>query len=444
MKEKFKFRIKIPKQIHLQMLDDLNRPHPFAFERVGFLYTTSILLKDNTVIILAKDYIAVDDENYIEDKNVGAKINSTAIRIAMQKMLDNNEGCFHVHLHSHKGIPYPSYTDNKGLPNIAKSFSNISKFQANGYVILSENSFNISILYADEELFFKPELISIIGYPLKLQFSLIKRNKTNKILDRQSFLGETSQFLFENIKVGIVGYGGGGSHIGQQLAHLGVTNIVVFDNDIVEESNLNRLIGAWYSDLKNSVFKTTVAKRIIKKILPKANVTCVNNRWQENPELIQKCDIVIGCIDSYSERQQIESECRRYLIPYIDIGMDVYKIENEPYSMSGQIILSMPNSPCMNCFGFITEKKIGIEAAKYGNAGGRPQVVWANGVLASTAVGIFVDLITGWTGLKDRLVYLSYDANSGTINEHIRLKHCDDKCVHYNPNEIGIPKYIRL
>jgi len=100
------------------------------------------------------------------------------------------------------------------------------------------------------------------------------------------------------------------------------------------------------------------------------------------------------------------------------------------YSMSGQILLSMPGSACQSCYGYLTEKKLGKEAEKYGKVGGRPQVVWPNSVLASTAVGILVDLITGWTKETNKEVYLSYDGNSGKIEEHIRLRFSPKCCEH--------------
>lgn len=444
MKNSSKLRFKINKAIHLQMLEDLQREHPFAYERVGFLFTTSKKLQDNTVIILAKEFIPVDDIHYIEDNNVGAKINSNAIRKAMQRIMENNEGCFHVHLHNHMGVPSPSFTDNKSLPDVVESFANISQNQANGILILSKNSFYASIKLDNEKHFKKPEIISSVGYPFKFRFPIAKKSITKESQDRQSFLGPDSQIIFENIKVGIVGYGGGGSHIGQQLAHLGVENILIFDNDKVEESNLNRLIGAEVNDVKKEVLKTSVANRLIKRISPKSQLSCINSRWQQNPEQLQSCDVVFGCVDSYAERQQLEAECRRYLIPYIDIGMDVYKVEDEPPMMSGQVILSMPGTSCMRCLGFLTEKKLAIEAAKYGNIGGRPQVVWSNGVLASTAVGVFVDLVTGWTGSENKVIYLSYQGNLGMLTDHIRLEYSDKICNHYLSEEIGTPVFKKL
>ena len=442
-KSNYKIRFKLPKRIHKEMLEDLKRPHRFSHERVGFLFTTSKQLANNTIIVLAKEYIPVDDADYILDENVGAKINSFAIRKAMQRILENKEGCFHVHLHNHKGVPSPSSIDKKGLPGIPKSFANVSQNQANGILILSKDAFYITIKFGNEDRFISPELISVVGYPLNLHYPSKKQNSIKKTQNRQSFLGGTSQIIFDNIKVGIVGYGGGGSHIGQQLAHLGVENIFVFDDDKVEETNLNRMIGAWFSDVKKSVAKVSVAKRLIIKILPSAKVSCINDKWQQKSEILQNCDVVFGCVDSYTERQQLEAECRRYLIPYIDIGMDVHKVPDESYAMSGQVILSMPGSPCMHCFGFLTEKKLGIEAARYGDLGGRPQVVWANGTLASTGLG-FVDLVTGWSNTQDKLIYILYDGNTGYLGEHIRLKFSDNDCTHYTFDKIGIPFFKKL
>ena len=72
---------------------------------------------------------------------------------------------------------------------------------------------------------------------------------------RQSFLGEQSEEVFRTTKAGIVGLGGGGSHIAQQLAHIGIGDFALFDPDHIERPNLNRTVGAtsadaeqWYSE----------------------------------------------------------------------------------------------------------------------------------------------------------------------------------------------------
>lgn len=437
-------RLRIPQVLHQLMLNDLRRPHSFADERVGFLQTTSKVLADGTVLIIATEYNPVNDENYIEDDRVGAKINSAAIRAAMQRSLKKQGGCFHVHLHDHRGQPGPSRTDSNSLPSVVESLGNIAPNQANGFLILSQNSFYASIKIPGEKAFLQPEVVTVVGKPMLLAFTGERKSKS-RVYDRQSFLGESSQFLFENTRVGIIGYGGGGSHIGQQLAHIGVKNIVIFDDDKVEDTNLNRLVGAWFSDVKNAVLKTAVAERVIKQVLPTANVVRVNSRWQDNPDFLQACDVVFGNVDSYAERQQAEAECRRYLIPYIDIGMDVYQIDDDPHAIAGQVILSLPGFPCMSCFGFLTEKKLAQEAAKYGKVGGRPQVIWPNGVLASTAVGLFVNLVTNWTQDNETPDYLSYNGNTGMIQQHVRAQYLTSKdCLHFPLNQVGAPVFVKL
>ena len=54
--------------------------------------------------------------------------------------------------------------------------------------------------------------------------------------------GEKGQSAIAHTKVGIVGLGGVGSFVAQMLAYLGVNEFLLVDDDIIEESNLNRLI----------------------------------------------------------------------------------------------------------------------------------------------------------------------------------------------------------
>lgn len=257
---------------------------------------------------------------------------------------------------------------------------------------------------------------------------------------RQGFLGTKSNETFKNCHAAIIGYGGGGSHIGQQLAHIGVGNFLVFDADHVEDSNLNRLVGATHEDVASKTPKTVVAARLIKEINPKASITPVPKKWQESADLLRGADVIFGCVDSFSDRQQIETAARRYLIPYIDIGMDVHDLGGQ-FAISGQAVLSMPGELCMKCMGFLRDDLLAREAENYGAAGSRPQVIWPNGVLASLAVGIFTQLVTPWHKNHRRLWYLEYDGNSQTVATTNRLEHLRGRvCTHFSSLEdLGDP-----
>jgi len=203
------------------------------------------------------------------------------------------------------------------------------------------------------------------------------------------------------------------------------------DPDKFEESNLNRLVGAKASDIKRQSKKTSIAARLIKGVNPHAQIQTVAKKWQEAHEYLRECDVIFGCVDSYAARHELEILSRRYLIPYIDIGMDVHKFGDE-FLISGQVILSMPGSLCMRCLGFLRDDLLAEEAKKYGKAGSKPQVVWSNGVLASAAIGIFTQLFTPWSRNFPETIYLEYDGNLQTLVSSNRLLAVKEKkCTHF-------------
>lgn len=263
---------------------------------------------------------------------------------------------------------------------------------------------------------------------------------------RQSFLGADSERIIAQCILGVVGLGGGGSHVVQQSAHAGIKNYVLYEFDRLEESNLNRTVIGNLEDAKQNEPKLKLAENLIRGLHPDANILPIPTRWQDTPLPLRECDIIIGCIDGFDERRQLEATARRYLIPYIDIGLDVNLVEPEPPRMSGQVILSMPEGPCLQCLGFLNVVNLAKEATNYGAAGGRPQVVWGNGVIASTAVRLAIDILTGWTKTSPKAVYLQYDGNSGTMLPHKRLNYLDLDlpCPHYPSRAIGDPVFQKL
>lgn len=257
---------------------------------------------------------------------------------------------------------------------------------------------------------------------------------------RQSFLGDRSQELIETARVGIAGLGGGGSHLVQQLAHLGFRDFVIYDADTIDDTNLNRLIGATEQDVRDGRKKTFIAERLIKGIRESAKILAIPKRWQNDPLALRSCDVVFGSVDTFLGRHELEVMSRRYLIPFIDIGMDVHHVLPQPPRMAGQVILSLPGEPCMHCLWFLNEAKLGAEAAKYGDTGGVPQVVWGNGLLASAAIGLWLDLLTGWTDPRDRVTYLFYDGNRGELTPHPLFELAiGTPCPHYPLSEAGDP-----
>ncbi len=230
--------------------------------------------------------------------------------------------------------------------------------------------------------------------------------------DRQSLLGPHSEETVAKARIAIVGLGGGGSHIAQQLAHVGIGTFFLFDPDIIDGTNLNRLVGGTANCVQDNTKKVHIAERLIKAINPDACVEVVDRDWRKEYLLLREAAVIIGSLDSFRARVELETAARRYLTPYIDLGMDVFEDNNE-FTIAGQVALSLPGRPCLQCMGIIRDDDLARE--EYGAAGGRPQVIWPNGILASAAVGMTIHLLTPWFTRRPGAMLLRFDGNAQTL-----------------------------
>jgi hypothetical protein len=448
--------IKIPHNLFEQAKNDLLRPSKVSWERVGF-FSTKCSKRGDTLLVHCVAYNSVQDDHYIIDNTVGVRIGSKAITEAMARAINDSVGQIHVHYHGGNGLPYPSGTDSEELPPLAISLRNANSAEAHGWMILGNNDAWTSILLPENGDVVIEAPVSIVGFPtvinrrVKTVFpSKIlwhkhgKRTKPKDRYDRQSFLGADSETIIAQSNIGVIGLGGGGSHIVQQLAHLGFNNFVLSDDDIITESNLNRLVGGTLADVRAKTLKITIAERIIRNLHVDACILGHAKKWEEATQDLMACDLIVGCVDKFSARRDLEAFCRRHMIPYVDIGMDVQKISSG-YEIYGQIILSMPGEPCMTCMGFLNEKVLREEAEAYGAAGDKPQVVWSNGILASTAVGLVVDLLTDWSKKTRGPVYQTFRGSTFLLELDKRLPLCQNmRCGHFPFQQMGSPQYTSL
>lgn len=118
---------------------DLARPHPFAFERVGFIIARCTH-STSGIIILAARYVVVPDEGYEHDESVGAMMNQVTIFSAMQLAFTEKVSIFHVHEHPGIGTPRFSNTDQRENAKFTQSFINVRPEYPHGALVLSANS----------------------------------------------------------------------------------------------------------------------------------------------------------------------------------------------------------------------------------------------------------------------------------------------------------------
>jgi hypothetical protein len=163
-----KLRFRLLKGLHDRVREDLARRHEFAFERVGFVSAKLGNRGTDEVLVLATNYHPVADENYIDDPRSGARINSAAIREAMQLVLDTGEGLFHVHWHAHRGRPGFSSMDLKETPRIVSGLRVVGPDQAHGMLLLSNNHCIAHVWTPAGSEPVVADGVTIVGYPMEI------------------------------------------------------------------------------------------------------------------------------------------------------------------------------------------------------------------------------------------------------------------------------------
>jgi len=161
-------RSRFLRQLYVRVREDLARRHQFAYERVGFLSARLGNQKGAEPFVLFTNYYPVPDDEYIDDRYSGARINSNAIREAMQRVLDTGEGLFHVHCHAHRGRPGFSSMDLEETPRIVSSLRIACPKQAHGMVLLCNNHCIAHVWMPGSDKPIVADRVSVVGYPIEI------------------------------------------------------------------------------------------------------------------------------------------------------------------------------------------------------------------------------------------------------------------------------------
>ncbi len=258
---------------------------------------------------------------------------------------------------------------------------------------------------------------------------------------RLAFLGATGLASLRSARAVVVGTGGSGSHLVQQLAHLGVGETIAIDPDNLERSNVNRVVLSHYR-----VIGQPKAELIAHRLRKLARVQPLVMRIEEADSIqgLQSADICFSAVDHFGTRHVIEYFARMALVPVIDVGMQI-RVEGEGdtrrvVSAGGQVVTSIPGEACFWCLGFLSDELLARERNRYAGTqvDYEQQVISVNGLLASQAITNMLGLFAGFVGPSGVTRYTSYNALTGNMRSHPLLSGVDvNVCPHYPLKDAG-------
>lgn len=241
--------------------------------------------------------------------------------------------------------------------------------------------------------------------------------------DRQvRAFGAVGQRAISSLKVGVVGLGGTGSVLVQQLARLGVRDYVLIDPDAVEVTNLNRLAGAGPADL--GAAKIDIAQRAIRMCSPSAHVVGLRADVVDQNSALELIglDFIFLCTDSHASRAVVCQLAYQHLVPAIDMGVSITVRDGIVTHISGRVQMLAPGLPCLTCTGALDANQIRREMMSpeqrasdpyfVGAYEPQPAVMSINSTVASLAATMFMAAVTSAPG---QARFQLYDGIRGTV-----------------------------
>jgi ThiF family len=252
---------------------------------------------------------------------------------------------------------------------------------------------------------------------------------------------DVGQEILGDLKVGIIGLGGGGSLLNEWLARLGIGHIVAVDFDRLDITNLPRVVGStrwdaraflaarehpWLKKLgkKLASRKVHVARRVARQANRKIRYDAVVGDVldEHTALLLRDVDFLFLASDTIQSRLVFNAIVQQYLIPGAQVGAKVASDRGSrritDIFAATRLVLPGRGRGCLECSGLIPPARLRQEAISEGARHAQryvddpevtePSVITLNVLSAGQAAN---DLMMLFTGLFDAKADLGYRMN---------------------------------
>ena len=371
-------------------------------EKCAVLLANQVKRSDGTVRLLVREVVWPSLNDYTRRGLSEAELSPEFVaRVTKRARLGENALVF---VHSHPGSEAPefSHIDAKGEKHLRGFLSHRHPAFQHAAVVVSEGGVRGRSLGTAEEI----QIISL-GATREVVFDPGRDDLSiGEQFERQvRAFGALGQRELEHLRIAIIGLGGTGSIVAQELVHLGVHDFILVDPDVIETTNLNRVVGAIADDLDAP--KVEVAARYIRTLNKKSDVRCVRGdviQARVARELLD-ADFIFCCTDSHGSRAVVQQVSYQYMVPCIDMGVTIAVKEGRVTHIYGRVQLLAPGLACLTCGNLLDPNEVRQDmmtaferrADPYiqGEREPAPAVVSLNGTVASLAVTMLLATVSG-------------------------------------------------
>ncbi len=444
------FRLKISEQDMIQLRELVFADFP---NEAGAFALCGIARTSRSTDFIVRRVVAIPREQFQVQNEARLEIQAQAINGIIALCESNRLGI--VICHSHPANSPYSPSDDFGEKRL---FSTIRQF-------LPTNAPTISLLFYPDGVrgrvwlpgidkpFPLTEIIAL-GRSIKhCSEGTVSHDKeaVEAIYNRQVLaFDRQGQILIGRSRVGIIGVGGTGSAIAEQLGRLGVRDVVLVDPDKFEDSNRTRMYGTyadslrspWWHFPKTRKMKVDLVAAHLRRINPQIQIKAVPHSVVLTD--VAKClldrDILFLCTDEHWGRSIGNQIAYQYFIPAINVGMQIGAKDGAILGGVGIIDVLRPDTACLWCKEYLSAEQITVESMPHRDRKARqaegyvgdidthqPSVVSITTTIAGHAVTAFLQLVTDFMGSSGNISRLNYNIMDGTVRRGTTT--VADRCV---------------
>jgi hypothetical protein len=345
------------------------------------------------------------DGEYLERSPTSATLSPSFVARVLKVARNEKASLFLVHTHPAEDWPNFSKVDARGERTMAPTLYSRAPDGPHGSLVFGAKGFAARLLDPDGGISATVDRLLEVGPAIHVH-GRASDAAIDAMFDRNvRAFGAEGQKILHALHVGVVGVGGTGSFAVEELARLGVGKLTLIDDETVEDTNLNRLVGAGMADVGRS--KVEVLGEAARRAQPGIELDLVPDSviLESVGRRLLDCDAVFCCTDSHGSRAVINQIAYQYGVPVFDVGVRIDAAEGDVTSAISRVQMIGPGLPCLVCHPLLLPEAVRRDLLTNEARAKdpyivefhepQPAVVSINGTATSSAVTMFLAAVTG-------------------------------------------------
>jgi molybdopterin/thiamine biosynthesis adenylyltransferase len=389
--------------------------------------------------LLVRQIEFVNEDEYLARNKYHLRVAPSFYNRIIQRCIKDGLTPIIAHSHPHHGEAWYSASDDFGEQNLMPVLGDLipNAFPAT-LVITHDQALGRRFVNGQFEFLDGMRIVGQRYRKIRFGDSAESVHESKDQFDRQvRAFGKDGQKTIESLKVAIVGVGGIGSVVTEQVARLGVSDIVLIDPDQIEASNLSRLFGASQQDVGHG--KADTLQRFARMLGADARGIPDSALKQDILVRLRDRDLIFSCVDNDRTRATLNRFAHQYFIPVIDQGIRIDARNGHVTAAAGRVSIVGPGLVCLRCSHHLNSeriraeslpieerKRLQLEGYVMGIDEPAPAVISLNTTLAGLGVTAAINLFVDLTGAPQPLSQL-YDATRGMVftSQPVHEPSCD-------------------